>query len=72
MTDPTKLGALRASARTGRLDRRRFLMTASAAGISAVAADAMWRNARAAEPKKGGSLTVGADGGATSDTLNPL
>lgn len=72
MTDPTKLGALSALASAGRLDRRRFLLTASAAGLSALAADAMWRKARAAEPKAGGSLSVGADGGATSDTMSPL
>lgn len=72
MTDQTKLGALRASALTGRLNRRRFLLTASAAGLSTVAAEAVWREARAAEPKKGGSITVGTDGGATSDSLNPL
>ncbi|MEJ1996331.1 MAG: ABC transporter substrate-binding protein, partial [Limibacillus sp.] len=41
-------------------------------GLSAAVAGSLWREAEAATPKKGGSLRAASDGGATSDTLNPL
>jgi peptide/nickel transport system substrate-binding protein len=72
MTHPQKLAALRASALTGGMDRRGFLQTASIAGLSMTAASALWTEARAATPQKGGALRAGADGGSASDTLDPL
>ncbi|QFT95488.1 Glutathione-binding protein GsiB precursor (plasmid) [Roseovarius sp. THAF9] len=35
-------------------------------------AGSLWSEAQAATPKKGGTLKAGADGGATTDTFNPL
>ncbi len=45
---------------------------AAAAGLAATVAGSVWSDAHAATPKKGGTLRLGADGGATSDTLDPL
>ena len=54
------------------LNRRDFLRAAGAAGFSAAAAGSLWSKARAAAPAKGGTLRLGADGGSSTDSLNPL
>ena len=56
----------------GRLRRRHFLGRAAALGLSAAAANALLANAaRAAGPIKGGTLKIGMDAGATTDSLDP-
>lgn len=55
----------------GRISRRRFIMTALAAGASLPMAMSMATNAIAATPKKGGRLRQGMGYGSTTDTLDP-
>ena len=55
----------------GRLSRRDFVGRASALGLSLAAAGALADRARAAEPQKGGTLTVGLGGGSAVDSLDP-
>ena len=71
MTENVKREALLAFARRPGVDRRGFLRAAAAAGLAISSAGALWRDAHAATPKKGGLATVGADGGATTDILDP-
>ena len=66
-----KLARLTARAKAG-ISRRDFMRTAASAGLSAAMAGSLWSEAQAATPKKGGTLKAGADGGATTDTFNPL
>ena len=54
------------------LSRREFIRAATAAGLSVAMAGSLWSQAQAATAKKGGTLRLGADGGATTDTLSPL
>jgi len=55
-----------------RLDRRNFLGRASALGLSAAAAGTLLSNAvMAAGPVKGGTMKVGIQGGASTDSLDP-
>jgi peptide/nickel transport system substrate-binding protein len=54
------------------ISRRDFMQATATVGLSAAVAGSLWREAEAATPKKGGSLRAASDGGATSDTLNPL
>lgn len=70
MTHP-KIASLQGSAARS-LSRREFIRAATAAGLSVAMAGSLWSQAQAATPKKGGTLRLGADGGATTDTLNPL
>lgn len=56
---------------SGRIDRRRFMVSALALGASLSASLEMVEKALAASPKKGGHLTFGIAGGATTDTLLP-
>ena len=55
----------------GSISRRRFIMTALAAGASLPMAMSMATNAIAATPKKGGRLRQGMGYGSTTDTLDP-
>lgn len=51
--------------------RREFMVHASAFGLSAAAASAMWSQAAPAQAKEGGHLRLGLAGGATTDSLDP-
>ncbi|MEC9344373.1 MAG: twin-arginine translocation signal domain-containing protein, partial [Pseudomonadota bacterium] len=56
----------------GKLSRRHFLGRASALGVSAAFANTMLSNAAwAAGPQAGGTIKVGIQGGASSDSLDP-
>lgn len=58
--------------RQGKISRREFLCRVSALGLAAtLSPTVVGPPALAAAPKKGGRLKIGADGGSTSDTLNP-
>ncbi|MEM8853794.1 MAG: ABC transporter substrate-binding protein, partial [Pseudomonadota bacterium] len=58
---------------TRRLNRREFLQSAAAAGVSTAFATSLWPTiAKAQAGQRGGSLKLGADGGTSTDTLNPL
>ena len=56
-----------------RLNRRRFMGTAAAAGVAAAMGGTMISAtaARAEEPKKGGTFRMGWGGGESTDTLDP-
>ena len=66
----TQIKDLEKRLREGRIDRRDFLLGATALGVSAAAASAFAGKARAA-PKKGGRLRVAITGGGTGDVLDP-
>ncbi|MDO6963300.1 ABC transporter substrate-binding protein [Rhizobium alvei] len=66
-----KLKAAEAMARKGNLSRRDFIQLALATGIAIPAASSMFSKAQAAEPKKGGTLRLGMEGGSASDSLDP-
>jgi len=53
------------------LSRREFLQYAGALGITATTAGAIWSSPALASPKHGGHLRIGAEGGATTDSLDP-
>ena len=72
MNDSGAATALKARALSAGMSRREFMQATAAAGVSAALAGSMWSEVEAATPKKGGSLRVGVDGGASSDTLHPL
>ena len=56
-----------------RMNRRRFMGTAAAAGVAAAMGGTMISAtaARAEEPKKGGMFRIGLGGGESTDTLDP-
>jgi len=58
-------------ARKGTMSRREFLGRTSALGIALTAGTALFGDAMAATPKKGGTMRIGMGHGATTDTLNP-
>ncbi|WP_306152060.1 ABC transporter substrate-binding protein [Roseovarius sp. MMSF_3281] len=59
-------------ARLGRISRRSFLSTATAAGLTASAATTLWSSeAHAQTPKRGGTFRWGIHDGNTSDTHDP-
>ena len=63
---------LQQAALSGRASRREFLRGAAALGIStALASGIMVKAGWAAEPKKGGTLRLGMEGGSPSDSLDP-
>ncbi|MBI1386635.1 MAG: peptide ABC transporter substrate-binding protein [Rhizobiales bacterium] len=66
------LAALERRAIEDRLSRRSFMRAAVGAGLSVGLATSLWSKVQAAMPKSGGTLRLGADGGATTDTLDPL
>jgi peptide/nickel transport system substrate-binding protein len=56
----------------GLMSRREFVGRAMALGMTAVAANTMLASAvRAAGPQKGGTIRIGLQGGATTDSLDP-
>ena len=56
----------------GLMSRREFMGRAAALGITAVAANSMLASAaRAAGPQKGGTIKIGLQGGATTDSMDP-
>jgi peptide/nickel transport system substrate-binding protein len=56
----------------GRLSRRAFIGRAAALGISAVSAQSILAGAaQAAAPERGGTMRVGMQGGASTDSLDP-
>ena len=55
-----------------KMNRRDFIKNATALGLTISSASALWSNIANAQPKQGGHLRIGTDGGATSDTFNPL
>jgi peptide/nickel transport system substrate-binding protein len=67
----SKLKSAEQMARKGSLSRRDFMQLAMAAGIAIPAASTMFSKAQAAEPKKGGTLRLGMEGGSASDSLDP-
>jgi peptide/nickel transport system substrate-binding protein len=68
----SKLKALEADLKQGRISRREFLARASALGISATLAGSLLSGtALAATPKRGGRLRVAMTGGGTSDVMDP-
>jgi peptide/nickel transport system substrate-binding protein len=67
----SKLKAAESMARKGTMTRRDFVQLAMAAGIAIPAASLMYSKTQAAEPKKGGTLRIGMEGGSASDSLDP-
>ncbi|HUF87654.1 MAG TPA: ABC transporter substrate-binding protein [Thermohalobaculum sp.] len=66
------LGKLTQLAKSGRVSRRDFLGRAAALGIAApLASQMLGRAARAQEPRRGGNLIMGLNGGASTDSLDP-
>ncbi|EEE36909.1 peptide/nickel/opine uptake family ABC transporter, periplasmic substrate-binding protein [Rhodobacteraceae bacterium KLH11] len=56
----------------GKLTRREFMGKAAALGVSAAMASTMFADAaRAAEPKRGGDLKLGLQGGESTNSLDP-
>ncbi len=67
-----KLAALAAKAAAGRLNRRSFMQTALAMGLTIPAATRLWtRDVAAQTPKAGGHFRVALDDGNTTDSLDP-
>ncbi len=67
-----ELGYLGSQVARGRLTRRHFFGRAAALGLSATAANVFLADtAHAAVPVKGGSLKIGMDAGAATDSLDP-
>jgi peptide/nickel transport system substrate-binding protein len=66
-----KLKAAEQMARKGSLSRRDFMQLAMATGIAIPMASTMFSKTQAAEPKKGGTLRIGMEGGSASDSLDP-
>ena len=63
---------LKARFSNGRLSRREFIGKLGALGVAAATANVMLSEAaRAAGPVKGGTLKLGMNGGASTDTLDP-
>ena len=59
-------------AKAGRMTRREFVGRTTALGVSAGLASALFTNAaRAEEPKKGGVIRVGMQGGESTNSLDP-
>jgi len=54
------------------MSRRDFMRSAATAGLSVSMASGLWSQAQAMTPQRGGTLKAGVDGGATTDTFNPL
>ncbi|MFY9210906.1 MAG: ABC transporter substrate-binding protein [Aestuariivita sp.] len=67
-----QLNYLARRAALGLMSRREFVGRAMALGVTTVAANAMLATAsRAAGPQKGGTIRIGLQGGATTDSLDP-
>ncbi|MEM9967963.1 MAG: ABC transporter substrate-binding protein [Pseudomonadota bacterium] len=67
-----ELKYLSARVTRGLMTRRDFIGRAAALGVTTVAANAMLASAsRAAGPQKGGTIKIGVQGGATTDSMDP-
>ncbi len=67
-----KLEWLKKNAAARRISRREFIGRTAAMGITAAAANTMFASAlQAAGPVKGGTLRIGGNGGASTDSLDP-
>mgnify|MGYP005853916897 CR=1 FL=1 len=69
MTDP--LDRMIAAAKAGRMSRREFVGRTTALGVSAGLASALFTKAAQAEPKKGGLIRMGMQGGESTNSLDP-
>ncbi|MFN4155047.1 MAG: ABC transporter substrate-binding protein [Paracoccaceae bacterium] len=69
MTDP--LDRMIAAAKAGRITRREFVGRTTALGVSAGLASALFTKAAHAEPKKGGLIRLGMQGGESTNSLDP-
>ncbi|MDX0470301.1 twin-arginine translocation signal domain-containing protein [Sinorhizobium medicae] len=58
-------------AKKGALSRRDFMQLAAAVGIAVPMASTLFSKAQAQEPKKGGNLKLGVEGGSASDSWDP-
>lgn len=58
-------------AKEGAVTRREFSAMAMSLGVPAATAVSIWGKGARAAPKRGGQMTIGIDGGATTDSLNP-
>ncbi|WP_303979293.1 ABC transporter substrate-binding protein [Dongia mobilis] len=68
----TQWEQLQEAAKTGRVNRREFMRYAAALGITtSLASGLMVKAGYADEPKKGGTLRIGMEGGSASDSLDP-
>ncbi len=56
----------------GRIDRRRFVMSALATGVTLPTATSLANRAEAMVPRKGGHLRYGTSAGSSDDLLSPL
>ncbi|MEM7226439.1 MAG: ABC transporter substrate-binding protein [Pseudomonadota bacterium] len=72
MANSMQLDSLKEMALRRRFSRRDFMKAGTALGLSAAVTSAAFAQARAATPQKGGTLQAAADGGATTDTFDPL
>ncbi|WFT91134.1 ABC transporter substrate-binding protein [Rhizobium leguminosarum] len=72
MTDfGQKLTQAEMMAKKGALSRRDFMQLAAAVGIAVPMASTIFSKAQAQEPKKGGNLKLGMEGGSASDSWDP-
>lgn len=69
MTDP--LDRMIAAAKAGRMARREFVARTTAMGVSAGLASALFTKAAHAQPKKGGLIRMGMQGGESTNSLDP-
>ncbi|PJF09284.1 ABC transporter substrate-binding protein [Pseudorhodobacter sp. MZDSW-24AT] len=69
MTDP--LDRMIAAAQAGRMSRREFVGRTTALGLSAGLASALFTKAAHAQPKKGGLIRMGMQGGESTNSLDP-
>jgi peptide/nickel transport system substrate-binding protein len=69
MTD--QLDRMIAAARAGRMTRRDFVTRTTAMGVSAAIASALFTKAAHAQPKKGGTIRMGMQGGESTNSLDP-
>ncbi|NEX47695.1 ABC transporter substrate-binding protein [Pseudotabrizicola algicola] len=69
MTD--QLDRMVAAAKAGRISRREFVGRTTALGVSAALASALFTKAAHAQPKKGGLIRMGMQGGESTNSLDP-
>ncbi|WP_340107652.1 ABC transporter substrate-binding protein [Pikeienuella sp. HZG-20] len=69
--DSEMMDRLAAAAKAGRLSRRGFLGSATAAGVTAATASGLWATHARAEPKRGGTFRWGIHDGNTTDSHDP-
>ena len=64
-----QLDRMIAAARAGRMTRRDFVTRTTAMGVSAGLASALFTKAAHAQPKKGGVIRMGMQGGVSNNIL---